>query len=32
MGILEYVQIIFLLAVVAVGIVGFIRAINSKDD
>ncbi len=32
MGTLEYVQIIFLLAVVAVGVIGFIRAINSKDD
>jgi len=32
MSTLEYAQIIFLLAVVAVGIVGFIRAVNSKDD
>ncbi len=32
MGTLEYVQIIFLLAVVAVGIIGFVRAINHKDD
>ncbi len=32
MGILEYVQIIFLVAVVGIGLVGFMRAVNDKDD
>ncbi len=32
MSMLEYVQIIFLLVVVAVGVIGFIRALKSDDD
>ncbi len=32
MGVLEYVQIVFLVAVVSVGIIGFIRAVNDKDE
>jgi hypothetical protein len=31
MSILEYVQIIFLVVIVGVGLVGFIRALNSDD-
>lgn len=32
MGVLEYVQIIFLIVVVGVGVVGFVRAVNDKSD
>ncbi len=32
MGILEYFQILFLIVVVSVGLIGFIRAVNNKDD